>query len=1714
MADKNVIGISFGVLGKGAISGDSGARILKQLKEIVEAINKKPDRFKIKFSVDKAYFKKQINALAKQINAQSYNIKISNNIGAGGAGNKQVVAVKDTKNANKAITALLKEQYAQERKLLSVRRCGSDVLREQTKIAQEAVNKFEAAFENAKNSGSISGDEINQISVLNSKLEEKLSLQKTISANQDLGLETKFKGAQAAAASLLNRYQDLIRHNQLAAGWANKLNESIAQPFANSAEQVREFVNLTREADMSLNQLAVATNTFGSKLRQMFDRRIFITLSVLLVGTMMRAVRQVYRNVAEFDSAMTNLRVTTRASKREFEDFSRSASASARRVGASINELVEATTVFARLGHSLNQAQELAEQAIIYSRITGESIEDIAGTLSNAIQVFGLSTNDLENILDHFVHIGRNFKITSQQISRAIDDAATTLAKSGNTLSESLGILGAATIALQNESNAANAVRHISARMSRDQAELRNLGIDAGDVMSTQRLASRMQNFGVAIKDANGNLRSTFAILNDVSKVWDSLGDSQRNAIATMIAGDSQSNAFKSIMENWNEANDIVDGYADGLGSMRRAQEQYMNSIEARVNQLQASWTDFSQALLDTGVVKTFLSIMSGVANALTAVMSFGDGFVIMTGMLMAGVTVAMMAFNKLKSYIAGTIASQKLHTLATNENTAALAKNALAIQTAAMAKGERITSEAALTQALQEQAAVQGKTLTLSEAQAQANQMLSATNKQLAMTTMKAVAAKAKLFAKFALLALAMRVFRDGANRTTQATGAIVAGIIAVGVAILLLRAKIKAFKLSNPIGWILLLVSAIITATTAIINLFRRPSVQEMTDAARDARDAFEELTSELDNVNTKLDEVAKRIREIEELSRRRPLNLVEEDELNRLRALNGELIATQRELEIRATAAQAVAQSTATIAANAQMDRRRRAPREIRRRANRNIRDADGTRIDLRTEVNANGDTVRRTHLDRIGIIMDNWDSANVAQRAFVADVISDLAEHADMISYVSGALTREQQDANEVYRRIWEQRDRLVLADGGGLSDIWGSLLSRGNFSSAVNELRIFADAGEVTAESLEKLISNNSQIQGFIDYIERLGYALRDEDGFIHSFIVSINELWNSSLFRVGRLDHLDIIEETQSSFDALARGLEDISRVGVLSAQSTRALIEEYEQLAKFFQRTSQGFVLSDEFAGLTQTEVLQAFATESLKQYVAVLEVARRQVAETAGEHEKYSRAWHEHRRAIEYAYNAYSNLNIATETWAIHLRAVAIRDATTALNEQRDALRDQLSAYRDLINIRRDLLRTYRQEINFQRELSRRQQTVADIQTQLAMSRMDTSASGRARTRELESQLQQAQEALDDFTLERAVDVLTRQLDNQFREYELLINAEVDRIVDEIENLAEMLQVIIDRPATDTAGVENQISIIGKQGQLDAVNRRIEQQDSRLEEAKLQEALAQQNLASALNSKHGDVDAAEEALRVAEDAMREARADMAGLEAKRTGLENQLSSLRTEPVGSVDSATLQRNALQAQIDAAREEAQRQENIRNLARTDASSAQSAVDSAGKHDDTTALGRERDAANRVYNSAQQDLDNLNAHLRELEARMKSLPKFHTGGVINTNRSVPGMRNDELLAILQNGEGVLTRHHMRNLSNLIDTNRFLLRGGSNSSQTVSGDTFNFEFKVGTVTREALPQTEKIIKEAVNRFKQEIGSSMTRAGHKSVINKFRK
>ncbi len=328
-----------------------------------------------------------------------------------------------------------------------------------------------------------------------------------------------------------------------------------------------------------------------------------------------------------------------------------------------------------------------------------------------------------------------------------------------------------------------------------------------------------------------------------------------------------------------------------------------------------------------------------------------------------------------------------------------------------------------------------------------------------------------------------------------------------------------------------------------------------------------------------------------------------------------------------------------------------------------------------------------------------------------------------------------------------------------------------------FPDIQKKLKDLANSGEVTSSKLREMYETDETFKDMVDYLQKLGIFSWDDASKVSGLVNQVKALADAAK-KLESVSFLDILEKIQGKFDALSDVLSDIEENGIATADSISELLKNYPSLMKYFELKKytdangreyyQGYGLKD--SSMSTNDVLKAFTTEYLQSYVDAL-------AKCEEGTENYE--------------TAQNNLNNAIAVCATLLRSQAIEEETNRLNEQKDALEDQLDRYKDLIDIRKDLLETYADEVNYQKTLAQKQKAVVDLQTQLALARMDKSASGQAKVRQLESELADAQDALDDFTLEKAIDVLTADLDSQYDEYKQFIDDEISRIEEAIDNI-----------------------------------------------------------------------------------------------------------------------------------------------------------------------------------------------------------------------------------------------------------------------------------------------------------------------------------
>lgn len=453
------------------------------------------------------------------------------------------------------------------------------------------------------------------------------------------------------STNLITRMQDAERNwTAAAAGRSSESYESIRayrvelemlqQRFLNgdiTADQFRARLSaLGTEFAYSASQIRVAgeqTKTFSERLSGLaakFSTWLSVSQVIMLA---VRAIKKMVNTVIELDTAMTELKKVTNESDATYARFLDGATERAKKLGASISDTVTATADFARLGYGIDDAATLADVAIIYKNI-GDGIEDISTaseSIISTMQAFGLASSDAMSIVDKFNEVGNNFAISSAGIGEAMQRSAAAMASANNTIDETIALITAANTIVQNPESVGTTLKTVSMYLRAAKTEAEEAGESAegmaGSVSELRKEILDLTGQKVDIQIDEDTFKSTYQILQELSKVWDGLTDVSQANLLELIGGKRNANVVSALLENFKVAEDALKSSMEAAGSAVAENEKHLDSIKGKIAEFTAQFESMSTTFINSEFVKgvvefgTFLlqilEVVGHIVNAL-----------------------------------------------------------------------------------------------------------------------------------------------------------------------------------------------------------------------------------------------------------------------------------------------------------------------------------------------------------------------------------------------------------------------------------------------------------------------------------------------------------------------------------------------------------------------------------------------------------------------------------------------------------------------------------------------------------------------------------------------------------------------------------------------------------------------------------------------------------------------------------------------------------------------------------------------------------------------------------------------------------------------------------------------------------------------------------------------------------------------------------------
>lgn len=429
--------------------------------------------------------------------------------------------------------------------------------------------------------------------------------QRYFNANSKISTDME---AYAKFVDFFNTYGDKIKAKDFTQGNSNQMTKDWSE--------LKKYIQDT----------GLETDKLSVKFKKLFGTNLASQLASQAINELRQGLQQVYQNVVDIDSAMTELKKVTDETSGTYSKFLSEAGDRAKNLGVSISDVVNATADFARLGYNLEEATQISDSAVMFKQVGDgvQSMDDATSDIISAMKAFNIEADKSLTITDRYNEVGNSFSITSAGVAEALKRSASSLHTAGNDIDQSIGMIVAANDVVQDPDSVGAGLRVIALRIRGATSELESMGEETDTVVkSTAKLQAEIKAIsGVNILEAdNATFKSTYQIMDELSAKWSQLSDIQKATLTDKIAGKNRANIFSSMMENWEDARKAMETSKNSAGSATKELDTYLNSIEGKLSRFQATFQSFSSDVLDSGLVKRFIDMG-------TAALDFADGLV------------------------------------------------------------------------------------------------------------------------------------------------------------------------------------------------------------------------------------------------------------------------------------------------------------------------------------------------------------------------------------------------------------------------------------------------------------------------------------------------------------------------------------------------------------------------------------------------------------------------------------------------------------------------------------------------------------------------------------------------------------------------------------------------------------------------------------------------------------------------------------------------------------------------------------------------------------------------------------------------------------------------------------------------------------------------------------------------------------------------------
>lgn len=514
------------------------------------------------------------------------------------------------------------------------------------------------------------------------------NIQTTLDASGIAKLQAEIRNVETELQRMAN--QNLISDRSLsdASGKLKQLRTLISSAFNSNLGMldITKFTNGLKSANLSLVDMQKAFSTAGSvgdaaflstlgrlgkldtgiKSVSKTTEKLFNTIGntvrwgVVASGfqSVLNSAHQTVQYVRDLDTSLTNIMMVTQQSKEQMNEFAQSANDAAKALSSTTVNMTDAALVFAQQGFDTSMSEQLAQRSTQLANISQQDTPTTSDQITTIMNAYDF-TGDLEQIdaaMDSWANVANVSAADVEELATAAQKAASTANTTGVSFDQlNAQIATIESVTREAPENIGNALKTIYSRF----ADI-SLGNTLEDGVDLGTIAETLGQVGVEVLDDEGRMNNIGDVMEQLMQVWQTLDQTQQNAISTVIAGRYQLSRFQALMNRSDLYKDYLGASENAEGTADEMQDIYANSMEGRLNQLQATAEGIFNDIFNT-------DDFYGMIDALTTVLDLTNQWVNAIG----GGGVALQGLGAIATRVFSDNIAQSLSRFTQNRDTA-----------------------------------------------------------------------------------------------------------------------------------------------------------------------------------------------------------------------------------------------------------------------------------------------------------------------------------------------------------------------------------------------------------------------------------------------------------------------------------------------------------------------------------------------------------------------------------------------------------------------------------------------------------------------------------------------------------------------------------------------------------------------------------------------------------------------------------------------------------------------------------------------------------------------------------------------------------------------------------------------------------------------------------------------------------------------------------